>query len=99
MPSSAKVGVELLHVAVPLHLGLVAVDATVSLASERQEILVQELGCQPMTSVALCSLDVLVHIPLTLEPLLAALVGTWEWSLSTVVHEVELETGRMQEAC
>ena len=40
------------------------------LASERQEILVQELGCQPMTSVALCSLDVLVHIPLTLEPLL-----------------------------
>ena len=34
MPSSAKVGVELLHVAVPLHLGLVAVDAPISLNKE-----------------------------------------------------------------
>ena len=34
MPSSAEVGVELLHVAVPLHLGLVAVDAPISLNKE-----------------------------------------------------------------
>ena len=40
------------------------------LASERQEILVKELGCKAMTSVAFRSLDVLVHLPLRLEPLL-----------------------------
>ena len=40
------------------------------LARERQEILVEELGCEAMTSVALSSLDVLVHLPLRLEPLL-----------------------------
>ena len=34
VPGSAKVGVKLLHVAVPLHLSLVAVDASISLNKE-----------------------------------------------------------------
>jgi len=95
---SAKVGVELLHMAVPFHLGLVAVDTTISLTSERQEILVKELGCKPMTSVALRSLDVLVHLPLRLESLLATLVGTREWSFPCVIHHVEFEGLHASEA-
>ena len=33
-PSSVHVGVELLHVTVPLHLGLITVDAPISLNKE-----------------------------------------------------------------
>ena len=40
------------------------------LASERQKKLVKEFGCEAMTSVAFRSLDVLIHLPLRLEPLL-----------------------------
>ena len=69
------------------------------LASERQQVLVNELGCQTLASVSLGILDVLVHLPLSLEPLRAALIGTGEWTLSTVVHQVELENLRTREAC
>jgi len=91
--------VEFLHVPVPLHLGLVPVDTSVGLACEGQQILVDELGCEAMASVSLGFLDVHVNLPLRLEPLLATLVGTWEWSLSCVVHHVKLETVRREEGC
>jgi len=85
--------VQLLHVPVSLHLGLVTVDASFRLASEGKEVIVDELGSQAVASVLLGSLDVQVHHPLCLEPLVTTLVRAGEWALASVVHHVQLEGG------
>jgi len=51
-------------VPIPLLLGLVPVDTSGGLASEGQQVLVNELGSQAVASVPLGILDVLVHHPL-----------------------------------
>jgi len=84
--------VQLLHVPVSLHLGLVAVDAPFRLASEGKEVIVDELGRQAVASVLLGSLDVRVHLVLRLEPLVTALVRAGEWTLVSVVHHVQLQS-------
>lgn len=82
---------QLLHVSVPLHLRLISVDAPFRLASEWQEILVEELGRQTVAGVLLGFLDVAVDLELCSEPLAAALIGAGEWTLARVVHHVQLE--------
>lgn len=82
---------QLLHVPVSLHLGLVAVDAPFRLASEGKEVIVDELGSQAVASVLLGSLDVEVDVLLCFEPLVTTLVRAGEWTLASVVHNVELE--------
>jgi len=77
---------------VPLHLRLIAVDASFRLASEWKEILVEELGRQAVAGVLLGSLDVFVDKPLRLEPLAAALVRAGEWTLARVAHHVLLQS-------
>jgi len=84
-------GVELLHVPVPLHLSLIPVGATCHLASEGQEVLVDEFGSQAVASMLLRSLDVMVDQALGLEPLTAALVRTGERTQTSVIHLVQLE--------
>jgi len=83
--------VQLLHVPVSLHLGLVTVDASFRLASEGKEVIVDELGSQAVAGVLLGCLDVLVHLMLRLESLVTTLVGAGEWALARVVHHVQLE--------
>jgi len=78
-------------VSVPLHLCLVPIDAPFRLASEGQEVLVDDCGRQAVASVLLGSLDVLVHQELRLEPLVTALVRAREWTLASVVHHVHLQ--------
>jgi len=80
-------GVELLHMPVPLHLCLIPVDAAFHLAAKGQQILVDDLGSQAVASVFLSSLDVIVHVSLTLEPF----IGAGEWALTSVVHHVQLQ--------
>jgi len=83
--------VQLLHVPVSLHLGLVTVDASFRLASEGKEVIVDELGSQAVASVLLGSLDMRVDEHLCLEPLVTTLVWAGEWTLACVVHHVQLE--------
>jgi len=85
-------GVQLLHVPVPLHLSLVPVDAAFHLASEGQEMLVDEFGGQAVASMLLGSLDVMVDPVLRLEPLVAALVRTGKGAQASVIHQMMLET-------
>ena len=61
------------------------------LASEGQEVLVDEFGSQAVASMLLGSLDVVVDQVLRLEPLTAALIGAGERTLTSVVHQMELE--------
>jgi len=77
---------------VPLHLRLIAVDASFRLASEGKEVLVEELGREAVAGVLLCFLDVLVDLSLCLEPIAAALVRAGEWTLARVVHLVQLQS-------
>jgi len=84
-------GVELLHVSVPLYLRLIPIDTTFHLTSERQEMLVNELGSQAVASVLLGSLDVLVDQVLRLEPLIAALIRAGEGAQASMIHLVQLE--------
>jgi len=83
--------VQLLHVPVSLHLGLVPVDAPFRLASEGKEVIVDELGRQAVACVLLGGLDVLVHHRLCLEPLVTTLIGAGEWTLARVIHHVHLQ--------
>ena len=62
------------------------------LASERQEMLVNELGSKAVTSVLLGSLDMVVDTGLGLEPLLAALIGAGERAQTSVIHQMILES-------
>jgi len=80
--------VQLLHVPVSLHLGLVTVDASFRLASEGKEVIVDELGSQAVASVLLGSLDVAVDHTLCFEPLVTTLVGAGVRTLPCVVHHV-----------
>ena len=63
----------------------------VYLTSERQEMLVDELGGKAVASMLLGSLDVVVDHVLGPEPLVAALIGAGERALTSVVHQMELE--------
>ena len=54
-------------------------------------MLVDELGSQAVTSVLLGCLDVVVDKELGLKPLLAALIWAGERTLTSVVHQMELE--------
>ena len=58
------------------------------LASEGQQVLVDVLGSQAVSSVPLGLLDVAVDLPLRLEPLWATLVGAGDRTLSCVQHHV-----------
>ena len=62
------------------------------LASERKEMLVNELGSQAVASMLLGSLDVVVDYVLRLEPLVAALIGAGEGTQASVIHQMILET-------
>jgi len=84
-------GVELLHVPIPLHLRLIPVDTTFHLAREGQEMPVNELGSKAVASMLLGSLDVVVDKVLRLEPLITALIGARERTLTSVIHQMELE--------
>jgi len=83
--------VQLLRMPVPLHLGLVPVDAPLRLASEGEEVLVDELGCQAVAGMLLGGLDVAVNVMLLLEFLVTTLIRAGEWTLACVVHHVPLE--------
>jgi len=85
-------GVQLLHVPVPLHLSLVPVDAAFHLASEGQEMLVDEFGGQAVASMLLGSLDMMVDFPLDLEPLVAALIRAGEGAQAGVIHQMVVDT-------
>jgi len=91
--------VQLLHMPVPLHLGLVPVDAPLRLASEGEEVLVDELGRQAVAGVLLGGLDVLVDKKLRLEPLVTTIVGAGEWTLACVVHLVQLQVSSTGKSC
>ena len=63
------------------------------LASEGQEVFVDVLGSQAVSSVPLGGLDVLVAIALRLEPLWATLVGAGDRTLTGVQHHVGSQVG------
>jgi len=84
--------VELLHVPVPLHLGLIPVDTTLHLAGERQEMFVNEFGGKAVARVLLGGLDVLVDLILPIEPLVATCIRAGKGTQTTVVHQMQLET-------
>jgi len=85
-------GVKLLHVPVSLHLCLIPIDTSFRLASERQKMLVNELGSKAVPSMLLGSLDVVVDHVLRLEPLITALIRAGEGTQARVIHQVILET-------
>ena len=58
------------------------------LASEGQQVLVDVLGSQAVSSVPLGLLDVLVAKGVRLEPLWATLVGAGDRTLSCVEHDM-----------
>ena len=63
----------------------------VYLAREGQEMPVNELGSKAVASMLLGSLDVVVDKVLRLEPLITALIGARERTLTSVIHQMELE--------
>ena len=69
------------------------------LASEGQQVLVDVLGSQAVSSVPLGLLDVAVAIFLTLEPLRATLVGAGNRTLASVQHHMDLEVGLILQLC
>ena len=58
------------------------------LASEGQQVLVDVLGSQAVSSVPLGILDVAVDLPLHPEPLWATLVGAGDRTIACVDHHV-----------
>ena len=58
------------------------------LASEGQQVLVDVLRSQAVTSVPLGPLDVAVDLPLRPEPLWATLVGAGDRMLTGVEHDM-----------
>jgi len=83
---------KLFHVSVPLHLRLVSINAPFCLASEGQQILVDDLGSQAVASMLLGSLHVVVNVALTFEPQVAAFVGAGKWALAGVIHHVQFQS-------
>ena len=69
------------------------------LASERKQVLVDDLGGLAVPLVLLGPLDVLVHLPLRREPLSTALIWAGERSLSGVVHQMKLQAPSLLECC
>ena len=59
------------------------------LASEGQQVFVDVLGSQAVTSVPLGLLDVAVDLPLRRELLGAALVGAGDRTLAGVEHDMD----------
>ena len=62
------------------------------LASEGKQILVDVLGRKTVACMLLSLLDVPVHFPLRLKPVLAALIGAGERALACVIHLVLLQS-------
>jgi len=83
---------KLFHVSVPLYLRLISVNAPFRLASEGQQVLVDDLGSQAVASMLLGSLHVVVNVALTFEPQVAAFVGAGEWALAGVIHHVQFQS-------
>jgi len=84
--------VKLLHMPVPLHFRLIPVHTPFRLADEWQQILVDDLGSQAVTSMLLGSLDVVVHQSLRLESLTTTFIRAGEWALASVIHHVQLQS-------
>ena len=67
------------------------------LAGERKQVFVDDLGGLAVPLVLLGLLDVLVRLPLRLEPLSTSFIRARERSLAGVVHQVILQVLRLLE--
>ena len=67
------------------------------LAGERKQVFVDDLGGLAVPLVLLGLLDVLVRLPLRLEPLSTSFIRARERSLAGVIHQVILQGHRLLE--
>ena len=67
------------------------------LAGERKQVFVDDLGGLAVPLVLLGLLDVLVRLPLRLEPLSTSFIRARERSLAGVVHQVILQSRSLLE--